>query len=145
MTRNHRSELQDNSREGDPFSYRFPAFQLPEATGEFGVDDRDRPFAAAAVLGAIDANIVWILLAVYHSEFRGVGHSPPGIGSLIAGLLTLLVGIILFVVPVGVFGALIGMFVNIFLQRSKWGFLAMLLTILVITLNTLINASWTEQ
>lgn len=133
----------DNATERSTFSYRFAAFQLPEATNDLGVDDRDRTFtaAAAATLGAIEANLIWLVMIVLHFLSSGQIEQSHGlVGSLVRGLFVVLIGIIVSVAPFGVIGALTGISLNLFLNRSKWWFHAMSVAMFTIMFSVIVDA-----
>ena len=82
------------------------SFQLTEWSSD--PDDRswDRTFAAAASVGAIEANLIWLLASV----------------AVTSNLLTVgFFGLIL-CAPVSLFGATIGLLLNVLLSRHRWSF-----------------------
>lgn len=134
------SDLQDKVTGSNSFSYRYAAFQLPEASDEFDVDDRDRPYTAAATLGAIEANLVWFAMIVLRYFANGpIDRQHGPVGSFVVGLFEVLIVILVCFVPFGALGALTGLFVNFFLHRSKCWFHAMSLVILTIVCHVILE------
>lgn len=81
-------------------------FQLPESSGDPDDGSWDRTFAAAASVGALEANIAWLLAsATVNSNASTVGFF----------------GLIL-CAPISLFGALCGLLVNVLLSRHRWSF-----------------------
>lgn len=89
-------------------------------------DEWDRPFTAAATVGAIEAIVVWVLTAPVSGFASGFGSSSPGIKAAADAFIVGAALAFLFFIPIGLFGAVAGMCLNVLLHRHGQSFIWML-------------------